>query len=325
MNTGVLQSEASIDARTGVGGVAASMEIKERSATRPAMSESDLAEVLGAFNDVTAKLHAAHESLGAEVIRLRGELRAANEQIERSRRLAALGEMAAGIAHEIRNPLGSIRLYARMLSEDLKDRPTERSIAEKIAGATRGMDAVVTDVLAFSRETKAELKPVELEAVVAKAIDECIACDREEQRGRAAVEVCIRGEAMVQADAGMLHRAVVNVVRNGIQAMREVEGSGAARPVRLEVAIEERVVPEADGTSKRFIAILVRDHGPGLPVGIAERMFNPFFTTRATGTGLGLAIVHRIIDAHGGRVSVRNSDDSVGAVAELLLPMSESN
>jgi two-component system nitrogen regulation sensor histidine kinase GlnL len=164
-----------------------------------------------------------------------------------------------------------------------------------------------------------------LEAVVAKAVDECIACDREEQRGRAAVEVRTRGEAIVQADVGMLHRAIVNVVRNAIQAMRECEGSGVMRPVRVEIGIESRTVPEPDGTGKRFVAILVRDYGPGLPAGVAERMFNPFFTTRATGTGLGLAIVNRIIDAHGGRVSVRNSADGAGAVAELLLPMDRSN
>src|SRR5262249_30890105 len=96
------------------------------------LDPADLAGLLAAFNDVTAKLQASHEQLRAEVSRLTRELGEANAQLERSRRLAALGEMAAGIAHEVRNPLGSIRLYARMLEEDLAHSPSEQTIAGKI-------------------------------------------------------------------------------------------------------------------------------------------------------------------------------------------------
>jgi signal transduction histidine kinase len=110
----------------------------------------------------------------------------------------------------------------------------------------------------------------------------------------------------------------VNVTRNAIQAMREQGGSGE---LRLDVAV--RTLPDAAGVSCRYAALIVRDSGPGVPAGVMERMFNPFFTTRATGTGLGLAIVHRIMDAHGGRVLVRNAEKSGkvgGAIVELLLP-----
>ncbi len=85
----------------------------------PQLSAGDLADLLGALNDASRRLQESHEALRSEVSRLKGELREANEQLERSRRLAALGEMAAGIAHEVRNPLGSIMLYARMLEQDL--------------------------------------------------------------------------------------------------------------------------------------------------------------------------------------------------------------
>src|SRR6185295_5586605 len=100
-------------------------------------------------------LQSTHESLREQVSRLQAELSEANAQVERSKRLAALGEMAAGIAHEVRNPLGSIRLYARMLEQDLADRPAERSIATKIASAVGGLDGVVGDVLSFARDAKA--------------------------------------------------------------------------------------------------------------------------------------------------------------------------
>src|SRR3954465_3945879 len=125
------------------------------------LAPADLAELLGAFNEVTVKLQASHDQLRAEVARLTQELGEANAQLERSRRLAALGEMAAGIAHEVRNPLGSIRLYARMLEQDLGDRPGEQGVAVKIAGAARVMEGVVTDVLTFAREFR--LRPTEID------------------------------------------------------------------------------------------------------------------------------------------------------------------
>jgi signal transduction histidine kinase len=284
----------------------------------PAVAPADLAELLGAFNDVTTKLHAAHEALRAEVVRLQGELRAANEQIERSRRLAALGEMAAGIAHEVRNPLGSIRLYARMLVEDLSDRPSERGVAEKIAQATRGLDAVVTDVLAFSREMRLNAAPADVEALIGRVLDECLAGDRE-RRGptegavRVLREGAVGGARRVECDEALLHRALVNVVRNALEAACE----GPGEPT-LRVGVGERVKPGADGAARSYVSIWVHDSGPGIPPEVMGRMFNPFFTTRATGTGLGLAIVHRIMDAHGGRVEVRNER---GAVVELLLPV----
>lgn len=309
-----------------------STAVVDAPAQAAAMTPAELAELLGAFNDVTAKLNSAHEALRAEVVRLQGELRAASEQLERSRRLAALGEMAAGIAHEVRNPLGSIRLYAKMLADDLHDRPGERLLAEKIAGATRGLDAVVSDVLAFSREMRVSLECVEVGAVIGPALEECLAAERE-SAGSPAVRV-VREDATSGADgrelvcdAALLHRALVNVVRNALEAIRE--RPGAATPGELRVRALERRKPGPDGSARRYLAIAVHDSGPGIPAEVMGRMFNPFFTTRATGTGLGLAIVHRIIDAHGGLVDVRNEVSPgggvAGAVVELLLPLDNQN
>jgi signal transduction histidine kinase len=90
---------------------------------------------------------------------------------------------------------------------------------------------------------------------------------------------------------------------------------------QVRVSVERRSHPDSTGAARSFTAIVVRDSGPGVPPGVMERMFNPFFTTRATGTGLGLAIVHRTMDAHGGRALVRNVDEGGGgAIVELLLP-----
>jgi signal transduction histidine kinase len=274
-------------------------------------SPSDLAELMAAFNEVTARLQGTHESLQREVARLRDELREANEQLQRSRRLAALGEMAAGIAHEVRNPLGSIRLYARLLEQDLADRPEERTIAGKIAAAVGGLDAVVGDVLAFSRELRIRTEPADGNELLARALESSWSLEAAE----AGIRI-VRGgnpEMPVRCDTALLHQALVNVVRNALEAMGECAPPRGGHELRLECAVR----------GDEF-AFRISDTGPGVRPDVVDRMFNPFFTTRATGTGLGLAIVHRIIDAHGGRVVVtdchRDADGPRGSTFELLLP-----
>ncbi|VAX36920.1 hypothetical protein MNBD_PLANCTO03-1870, partial [hydrothermal vent metagenome] len=242
----------------------------------------------------------------------------ADEQLQRSRRLAALGEMAAGIAHEIRNPLGSIGLYARMLAEDLADRPAEQVVATKISRAVRGLDAIVTDVLAFAGESRMRVMPVRASELLESAIEQAGIED-----ATSTIEVAIAlpdGDMELVCDQGKLVRAIVNIIRNGIEAIEEAGRLGARKPAggaRLTVMAAAAELPGAEA-----VAISVRDTGTGLRGEVTERMFNPFYTTREVGTGLGLAIVHRIVDVHGGRVSVSNNGPNVGdgATVEILIP-----
>lgn len=295
----------------------------ESAAPAPAaLSELDLAELLGEFNRATARLHATHESLRAEVARLQGELRAANEQLERSRRLAALGEMAAGIAHEIRNPLGSIRLYAGMLEEDLLGREAERALAQRILGAVRTVNDVVNDVLSFAREFRLRPEPADVTDLFTRAIDESLIAVRGSFR-----VVRLEGHAdahaqRIECDPSLMHRALVNVISNALQAMHEAGPRGESDSVLTTDACI-RMMPQPDGAIRPFVCLSITDTGPGVPADVLPRMFNPFVTTRASGTGLGLAIVHRIVDAHGGRVSVANIEVNgrvAGACVELQLP-----
>jgi signal transduction histidine kinase len=267
--------------------------------------------------------------LHREVARLKTELSAANAELERSRRLAALGEMAAGIAHEVRNPLGGIRLYAGHLEQDLSDRPSCQETARKIVRAVRGLDAIVNDVLAFAREMPLRREIVDVEELLQRAIDEALPTTDQGQQTRMerGKPICTKlsvepAGLTMRLDAPLVHRAIVNLVRNAAEAMTEGDRAGG------ELSVSARV--EAG-----WCAVGVQDTGPGIPHAVMERMFNPFFTTRATGTGLGLSIVHRIVDAHGGRVQVRNraqdarggggSEGSGGAVVELWLPVETAN
>jgi signal transduction histidine kinase len=269
------------------------------------LAPGDLAELIASFNEVTGKLERTHESLRLEVARLQGELRDANEQLQRSRRLAALGEMAAGIAHEVRNPLASIRLYARMLEQDLSDRPAERSVATKIASAVVGLDGIVGDVLSFARDAKVSCEPVDGSELLERAVEACRGVP-----GADSVRVVVRASsAALRCDPVLMHQALVNVVRNALQAMAEAPAPPEGHTLTVKAE-----------TGRAECRISIGDTGPGVSGGVIDRMFNPFFTTRKTGTGLGLAIVHRIIDAHGGRIAVRNSGERPGTTFELSWP-----
>ena len=277
------------------------------------LAPEDLAEVIQAYSVVAERLQSSHEALQNEVARLHRELAAKNEQLERGKRLAALGEMAAGIAHEIRNPLAAIQLYAEMVNDDLADASgglaggqtpaaAERidvaaDNSRKIADAVRGLSAIVLDVLSFARPIEPRVRECGGHELMQRVID---AHRPDIEAGNIAVQTC-GDDRPTLADPELMHQALLNLVRNAVDAMAE-RGGGT-----LSLAVEAN-------------RITVADTGPGLPAGVIDRIFNPFFTTRNTGTGLGLAIVHRIIDAHGGTIAVHNRDDCGGAVFTLQLP-----
>jgi len=280
----------------------------------------DLAQIIRAYNQVTERLQHSHEALQVQVVRLQEELASTNAKLQRSRRLAALGEMAAGIAHEIRNPLAAIQLYAEMLVDDLSSsragalvNGSSAQTAGKIASAVRGLDEIVNDVLSFARELSPQVVPVPVARLFDRAIEACrpmiTASGVSVARGDR--EAGIAGAACACVDPSLMHQALVNLIRNAVEAMsgggQGDEGHRAAGVLTLGVRREGRRV-----------ILIVRDTGRGIAGVDVDRIFNPFFTTRDTGTGLGLAIIHRIIDAHGGTIGVHNDG---GAVFELSLPV----
>jgi two-component system sensor histidine kinase AtoS len=196
-----------------------------------------------------------------------------------------------------------------MLQADLPAHSAEQILSAKIATAVRDLDAVVGDVLAFAREMKLRPAVVESEALLCRARE---ACEGLAAQCAVAIEIAPPQPEAAEftCDHSLVLQAVVNLVRNGVQAAAETAAE-SGRMVRLSAHAP------ADGGE---IALRIDDTGPGAPPEAIERMFNPFFTTRATGAGLGLAIVHRIADAHGGRVIVPYKPAAAGAMVELRLP-----
>lgn len=271
----------------------------------------DFAELVRAFNEVTARLEATHGALRREVTSLKDELAEAQARLRRSRQLAALGEMAAGIAHEIRNPLGAIGLTLEALTEDLADRPEQLELCGRVSRAVVRLDAIVGDVLAFARDTRVRPASASVASPVVAAL-----AGAEDLVEAYDIDVDLDLDESVEAeiDAPLLEQAMLNLLRNACEAM-----AGVDRTRRLELAVLVRELRDPDAGRVPHAVVEIRDSGPGIPEAVRERMFNPFFTTRAEGTGLGLAIVHRIVDAHGGRLDVDSNEH--GTTVRVSIPV----
>jgi signal transduction histidine kinase len=271
------------------------------SATHAATRVEELGRIILAYSEVTEKLQESHERLEKTVLALREELGEKNRLLERKNRLAALGEMAAGMAHEIRNPLGGIQLYASLLAQDVCDRPASLEVVKKISAGVKRLEALVSQVLQFTREISVQPVEMDLAEVVGQAVE--LSGPQREKRG---VRCVVEGPAAlsVRADPLMLGQAVLNLALNATEAME------AGGTLHVEYG------PAAKGGGARQFRLVVRDSGPGIAPEILERIFNPFFTTKDEGTGLGLAIVHRIIEAHEGTIVASNPPEG-GARFEI--------
>ncbi|HOJ74285.1 MAG TPA: ATP-binding protein [Phycisphaerae bacterium] len=266
--------------------------------------ERELGAIIDAYNQVTEQLKQSHERLRDEVARLREELARKNRQLRRRERLAALGEMAAGVAHEIRNPLGGIQLFASLLQKDLQGSPAQARLVNKIAQGVASVESIVTDFLEFGRPRDPEPRPLRVDAVVREAVE--LALHRAAESG-VRIETVVPGDLNMVSDAAMIKRALLNLLLNAVDASRGVDGGG-------QVTVGARM------QDPEHVNIAVADNGPGVPAELMDRIFNPFFTTKDRGTGLGLAIVHQIAELLGGNVQVANAPQG-GAVFSMCLPV----
>jgi signal transduction histidine kinase len=251
----------------------------------------ELGRIIMAYSEVTERLQQSHEKLQQQVLALREELGEKNRLLERKNRLAALGEMAAGMAHEIRNPLGGIHLYASMLAKDVANMPQSLETVKKISGGVKRLEALVSQVLAFSRDIQVNPATADLAQIVARAIE--LASPKLDTNG-VVWEVEGPAEMPVTLDPLLIEQALLNLILNAAEAMDDRGGA-------LRIFYDAGADVEA-----RQLRLIVRDAGRGIPAHVLDRIFDPFFTTKDTGTGLGLAIVHRIVEAHEGTIIASN-------------------
>ncbi len=215
-------------------------------------------------------------------------------RLEEQRRLGALGEMSAVLAHELRNPLASLKGHAQLLAERLKGGSAERGKADLVVTEAQRLEALTSDLLDFARSGPMALGPADPAALLTSCTDEV---------ARGAFVVQTGGApATWLMDESRMRQALVNVLRNAHQASPD-----GTRP--------EATVGRSNGS----LVFTVRDFGSGLAAGDDKRIFSPFYTTRTTGTGLGLAVALRVVELHGGNITAGNHPDG-GAVFRIAIP-----
>ena len=238
------------------------------------------------------------------VLRDLREIKQLEEKVRRSEKLAAIGKLAAGVAHEIRNPLSSIRGFAQFLSQGLKDSPREQAYAQTMVSEVDRINRVVTDLLTFARPTRAETVPAD----VTELVEHCVRLVRADADSRSiTLQRNITDLSKVRLDTNQLTQALLNLLLN---AMQSVESGGT---IEIGAALQP---------SDNRLLLWVEDNGAGIQPDKFEKIFDPFYTTRATGTGLGLAIVHKIVENHQGEIGVESppAGKMKGSRFTLFLP-----
>jgi PAS domain S-box-containing protein len=247
---------------------------------------------------------------GGHLVGAVGVLRDLTEQVETERRLiqreklASLGEMAAGVAHEIRNPLGGIKMATRLLAApDTHGSPLSEEMARSILSGIAEIEGIINSLLDYTREMPLERGEYDLLRVLDPVLEAAAAEAR--PRGIVVVYGAVDREAVVLADGQKLRQVFANVIKNAVEAIDPRHGG------RVEVNL-------VLGAGRAVVE--VADSGGGIPPEHRDKIFLPFFTTKPSGTGLGMSIVKRIVDLHGGDIAIESAPGA-GTRVRIALPV----
>jgi PAS domain S-box-containing protein len=225
------------------------------------------------------------------------EVKRLQEQVELRERLTALGEMSAGIAHELRNPMAVISGYLKLLSK--KSDPTGQETILSITKEINGMNRIIGDLLTFARPASLNRVKVALKEMITS----CLAVVLQAKGENARIETVLKlADAEVTVDEVLMRQAFSNLLQNAVEAM----------PDGGTLTIE--------AMTNRDLKIVVRDTGTGIPSDKLKKIFLPFFTLKDTGVGMGLALVHKIVTSHGGRIEVASAVGK-GTAFSIILPI----
>lgn len=255
------------------------------------------------------------------------EVRALEAEARRKDRLAAIGEVAAGAAHEIRNPLFGISSVAQILMAEVKFDPAHQELLAAMQSEIKRLNTLVEDLLDYGRPAKLQRSPHHLEQIW----EEILGLAREEL-AEAKLRVTLQaspGLPPILVDGNKIRQVFLNLLQNAIQAtppegsisVRIQRGSQGTLPPSLQRSLSAR---GGEGSKDgEFLSVAVADSGVGIPPEDLERVFDLFFTTKSTGSGLGLAICRRIVEDHGGVLGVESGQDS-GSTFTLALPLTSA-
>ncbi|MDH4348560.1 MAG: ATP-binding protein, partial [Gemmatimonadota bacterium] len=238
------------------------------------------------------------------------DLKRLNDLNLRAERLEAVAALSASLAHEIRNPLASIRSSVEQIARSVHADEDDRYLANLVVRESDRLSRLLSEFLDFARVRATEFMPVDLQAVVLAAAR----LIREHPDCRPDIQIRVEGSrTVIDGDEDLLHRVVANLLLNAVQA--------ASGPMVIAVITRSAVVAELPRgcTIDQPVCLEVRDNGPGIPEELRDRLFQPFVTGRMGGSGLGLAIVQRAVEAHRG-VVLLESEPEVGTTFTIFFP-----
>ena len=250
-----------------------------------------------------------YQELAEQLAETNRQLKQAQAAARRSERLAALGQLSAGLAHEIRNPLGVIKGSAEMLTQKLQGADElARELAGYISTEVNRLSALVTQFLNFARPLHAHLYPADITALLNRVLTNV----SEHWKGKPVqIERDYASDLpLVPLDESLCEQAFINLVQNAHEAMEERGGT-------LQVEVARVIQNDTEG-----VLVRLTDNGPGIPDALREEIFNPFVTTKKTGVGLGLSIVSQIVDGHHGTIRVEKGPQG-GASFTVFFPLEE--
>jgi two-component system NtrC family sensor kinase len=283
---------------------------------RLAVTDRDeIGQLAQSFNAMAQEIQQHREHQARTVEAKTAELKQAQDSLVQSEKLASIGLLAAGVAHELNNPLTSILMNVNLLMEDALDQPALRQELQRIVEDTVRCKRIIDDLRDFSRRHELDIASADLGALVRRALDLL-------ERGAALERITVilelsREIPAVPCDFARMEQVLGNVLVNAVQSMSQ----GGSLTVRTALRAD-------------YAEISVQDTGPGIPDAVRGRIFDPFFTTKPHGTGLGLSIVYRIMEAHGGKIDMQNVTQEdlqsgalrvVGTRVLLLLPLGAKN
>ena len=270
------------------------------------------AMVVNRFSQQSQHQTQLYRDLAERLAETNRRLEHAQAEARRSERLAALGQLSAGLAHEIRNPLGVIKGSAEMLTQKLQaSDELARELAGYISTEVNRLSALVTEFLDFARPLHAQPHPADLTALLDRVLQ--IVAGRFTGKSVRVERHYASGLPLVPLDESLCEQAFLNLVQNAYEAMQDDDAHGGT----LRVEVRPTTLNDTQGVELRL-----SDTGPGVPKELREEIFNPFVTTKKTGVGLGLSIVSKIVDGHHGSIHVENGPGG-GAVFTLFFPLDE--
>ncbi len=239
------------------------------------------------------------------------------EERERLRdRLASLGEMAAGIAHELKNPLAGIEVMAGLLRRQVTESADAQSLLADIISEAKLANAIVVEMLEFVRPIRLQVERTDLSDVLHQAVT---LAENKVKRGGVSVQVDLEAELpMIHGDHHQLCQVFTNLLTNAFEAL---DGRGRIGIKAVAETIEQDPGFADAQAPTPAVVVDVTDDGPGVPVELSDRIFDPFFTTKPQGSGLGLPIVRKIVDAHDGRIDLTSAPGR-GTRFRVTLPVS---